>query len=79
MFMTLEDETGVSNLVIWKTLYEKQRRVALSAHPLGVEGYIQREGGCRPSRRLQAARPGRCAVDPAGPRRRRWRPVVGSP
>ncbi|AZS21713.1 MULTISPECIES: error-prone DNA polymerase [unclassified Caulobacter] len=44
MFMTLEDESGVSNLVIWKTLYEKQRRVALSAHLLGVEGYIQREG-----------------------------------
>ena len=44
MFMTLEDETGVANLVIWKTLYEKQRRVALSAHLLGVEGRIQREG-----------------------------------
>jgi len=44
MFMTLEDETGVCNLVIWKTLYEKQRRVALSAHLLGVEGRIQREG-----------------------------------
>ncbi|MDG2528172.1 error-prone DNA polymerase [Caulobacter endophyticus] len=44
MFMTLEDETGVSNLVIWKTLYEKQRRVALGAHLLGVEGRIQREG-----------------------------------
>jgi error-prone DNA polymerase len=44
MFMTLEDDTGVANLVIWKTLYEKQRRVALSAHLLGVEGYIQRDG-----------------------------------
>ena len=44
MFMTLEDETGVSNLVIWKTLYEKQKRVALGAHLLGVEGRIQREG-----------------------------------
>jgi error-prone DNA polymerase len=44
MFMSLEDETGVSNLVIWKTLYETQRRVALSAHLLGVEGRIQREG-----------------------------------
>ncbi|USQ95397.1 OB-fold nucleic acid binding domain-containing protein [Caulobacter sp. RL271] len=44
MFMTLEDKTGVSNLVIWKTLYEKQRRVALSAYLLGVEGRIQRDG-----------------------------------
>ena len=44
MFMTIEDETGVANLVIWKTLYEKQRRIALGAHLLGVDGRIQREG-----------------------------------
>ncbi|CAN5527784.1 error-prone DNA polymerase [soil metagenome] len=44
MFMTIEDETGVANLVIWKSLYEKQRAVALSAHLIGVEGRIQREG-----------------------------------
>jgi error-prone DNA polymerase len=44
MFMTIEDETGVANLVVWKTLYEKQRAVALGAHLLGVEGRIQREG-----------------------------------
>ena len=44
MFMTIEDETGVSNLVIWKTLYEKQRRIALGAHLIGVDGRIQREG-----------------------------------
>ena len=44
MFMTIEDETGVSNIVIWKTLYEKQRRIALSAHLIGVDGRIQREG-----------------------------------
>ena len=44
MFMTIEDETGVANLVIWKSLYEKQRAVALGAHLIGVEGRIQREG-----------------------------------
>jgi len=44
MFMTIEDETGVSNLVIWKTLYEAQRRIALGAHLIGVDGRIQREG-----------------------------------
>jgi error-prone DNA polymerase len=44
MFMTIEDETGISNLVIWKTLYEKQRRIALGAHLIGVDGRIQREG-----------------------------------
>lgn len=44
MFMTIEDETGVSNLVIWKTLHEAQRRIALGAHLIGVDGRIQREG-----------------------------------
>jgi error-prone DNA polymerase len=44
MFMTIEDESGVANLVIWKTLYEKQRRIALSANLIGVDARIQREG-----------------------------------
>ncbi|HZK98546.1 MAG TPA: error-prone DNA polymerase, partial [Caulobacteraceae bacterium] len=43
-FITLEDETGVANLVVWQTLYEKQRRVVLTASMLGVVGRIQREG-----------------------------------
>jgi error-prone DNA polymerase len=30
--------------VIWPALYEKQRRVVLSASMLGVEGHVQREG-----------------------------------
>ena len=34
----------VANLVIWPTLYEKQRRVILGASLLGVDGRIQREG-----------------------------------
>jgi error-prone DNA polymerase len=44
MFITIEDETGIANLVIWPTLYENQRRVILSAGMLGVHGRIQREG-----------------------------------
>jgi error-prone DNA polymerase len=44
MFITIEDETGIANLVIWPKLYEKQRRVILSAGMLGVNGRIQREG-----------------------------------
>ena len=31
MFITIEDETGIANLVIWPKLFEKQRR----DHPLG--------------------------------------------
>jgi len=44
MFITIEDETGVANLVIWPSLYEQQRRTILTAGMLAVRGRIQREG-----------------------------------
>ncbi|MGQ2970922.1 error-prone DNA polymerase [Brevundimonas mediterranea] len=44
MFITLEDETGIANLVIWPKLYEENRRIILGASMLGVHGRIQREG-----------------------------------
>jgi hypothetical protein len=44
MFITIEDETGIANLVIWPTLYEKQRRIVHSAGMMAVRGRIQREG-----------------------------------
>jgi error-prone DNA polymerase len=44
LFITIEDETGVANLVIWPSLFERQRRVILAAGMLGVDGEIQREG-----------------------------------
>ncbi|OYV50698.1 MAG: error-prone DNA polymerase, partial [Acidocella sp. 20-58-15] len=44
MFITIEDETGIANLVIWPSLYEKQRRVIISAGMIAAYGRIQREG-----------------------------------
>jgi error-prone DNA polymerase len=44
-FVTLEDETGQVNLVIWKRLAERQRRTLLGARLMGVRGEIQREAG----------------------------------
>jgi error-prone DNA polymerase len=44
MFITLEDETGIANLVVWLKVFEKYRRVVLSAGMIGVNGRIQREG-----------------------------------
>ncbi len=44
MFITIEDETGIANLVIWPKLFERQRRVVLSARMMAVHGRIQREG-----------------------------------
>jgi error-prone DNA polymerase len=44
MFITIEDETGIANLVIWPKVFEKQRRVILGAGMIAVRGRIQREG-----------------------------------
>jgi len=43
-FVTLEDETGQANLVVWRQLAERQRATLLGATLLGVSGEIQREG-----------------------------------
>ena len=44
IFLTLEDETGVSNVVVWPKLYEANRRAVMGARLLRVTGYLQREG-----------------------------------
>ena len=57
MFITIEDETGPANLVVWPTLFEKRRRVVLGSSMMAINGRIQREGEGRPSRRPAALRP----------------------
>src|SRR4051812_1712486 len=44
VFVTLEDEFGTINVVVWSTLVERQRRELLGARLLGVEGSIERDG-----------------------------------
>jgi error-prone DNA polymerase len=44
MFITLEDETGIANLVVWVKVFEQYRRIVLGAAMIGVYGRIQREG-----------------------------------
>jgi error-prone DNA polymerase len=44
VFVTLEDETGTVNVIVWRDLVERQRRELLGAHLLGVEGAIERDG-----------------------------------
>jgi error-prone DNA polymerase len=43
-FITLEDETGVANLVIWPKLFEQFRPVIMSARLLVVHGRVQTDG-----------------------------------
>jgi error-prone DNA polymerase len=44
MFMTIEDETGVANLILWPDRFERQRRLVLSAGMVACHGRVQREG-----------------------------------
>ncbi|NTE89498.1 error-prone DNA polymerase [Agrobacterium rubi] len=44
MFITIEDETGPANVVVWPSLFEKRRRVVLGASMMAINGRIQREG-----------------------------------
>jgi error-prone DNA polymerase len=43
-FVTLEDETGVVNLVVWKRIAQRDRRALLGSRLLWAEGEVQREG-----------------------------------
>lgn len=44
-FMTLEDETGTANLIIWRHVWERFSRVARQAQALIVTGVLQRQDG----------------------------------
>ena len=44
MFITIEDETGPANIVVWPSLFEKRRRVVLGSSMMAINGRIQREG-----------------------------------
>ncbi len=44
IFVSLEDETGVVQVIVWKSLREQQRKVLLGSRLLAVYGTWQREG-----------------------------------
>ncbi len=44
IFLTLEDETGVSNIVVWPKVYERFRREVMGGRLVRVTGHLQREG-----------------------------------
>ena len=44
MFMTIEDETGHANVIVWPSIFEKQRRLILSASMVACYGKLQRAG-----------------------------------
>ena len=44
IFMTLEDETDIANIIVWPKAFEKNRRVVMTARFLAVRGRLQRAG-----------------------------------
>jgi error-prone DNA polymerase len=47
IFLTLEDETGCVNVVIWPRLFDKQRAEILAASVLAVDGVLETDGEVR--------------------------------
>ncbi|HEY9008101.1 MAG TPA: OB-fold nucleic acid binding domain-containing protein, partial [Ohtaekwangia sp.] len=43
-FVTIEDETGTANLVVFQKLFDKYRKEIIQSRLLMVEGQLQREG-----------------------------------
>ena len=46
VFLTLEDETGLVNVIVNPAVYERYRRLIRSSTALVIEGTLQREQGC---------------------------------
>jgi len=44
VFVTIEDETGATNIIVWRDLGDRQRRELLGARLLAVYGKVEREG-----------------------------------
>jgi error-prone DNA polymerase len=76
VFITLEDETGVANLIVWPPILERFRRIALGATLLYCRGRLQREEGvihvvadelCDLTPRLQTLRERDVSAKPRSP------------
>ena len=45
MFITIEDETGIANLILWPSVFEQHRRLVLSASMIACRGQVQQAEG----------------------------------
>ncbi len=44
IFVTIEDETGIANLVVWRKVFLAHRPIVMGAPMIGMKGHVQREG-----------------------------------
>jgi error-prone DNA polymerase len=43
VFITIEDETGIANLVVWPDVFEIQRKIVMGARLMAVHGMVQKD------------------------------------
>lgn len=44
VFLTVEDETGIANLVVWRDVFDRHRALLMTARAIAARGRVQREG-----------------------------------
>lgn len=44
VFLTMEDETGIVNIIVWRKVFERWRRIFMTAQFVIVEGRLERDG-----------------------------------
>ncbi len=44
VFLTIEDETGIANIIVWRKIFEQHRRIVMNSKFLAVTGRLQRAG-----------------------------------
>ena len=45
LFMTLEDETGIANVIVWAKVFEKYRAIVMASRFVKVRGKLQKADG----------------------------------
>ena len=45
IFMTVEDETGIANIIVWRKIFQRFRAIVLGARFVRVSGRLQSESG----------------------------------
>src|SRR5262249_55346353 len=44
IFMTLEDETDIANIIVWPQVFKKNRRIVMTSRFVAVRGRLQKAG-----------------------------------
>lgn len=77
IFMTLEDETGVANVVVWRRVFERYRPVVVAGRLLRVTGRLERDGAVvhLVAERIEDASPALDTLGDAGAPLHPWSPA----